>query len=147
MGSVTLRQAVGILFQNPDQQMIAATVGKKLALGLELRGMPHRATPRDRRGTARPFQARRSPTRPLALSGGQKQRVALAAIMAARPRFLLLDKADSFLDAPSRRDFLDAIDSVRGECGLLWMSPDPRRLPAANRFTLEDGTLREGLRS
>ncbi|RPH94101.1 ABC transporter ATP-binding protein [candidate division KSB1 bacterium] len=130
---------VALLFQNPDHQMIAATVEEEIALGMELRGVD----PKRMRQVVDAFLVRfqlkdlkhRSPE---TLSGGQKQRVALAAVMALKPEFLLLDEPDSFLDGPSRREFRDAVDIVRSETGILWVSPDPRKMPAAHRFLFLD---------
>jgi energy-coupling factor transport system ATP-binding protein len=136
---------VGVLFQNPDQQMIAATVEDEIALGLELRGVEsHWIEERVEEMLARfrLVEFRNHP--PQALSGGQKQRLALAAIMVAKPLFLLLDEPDSFLDAPSRRELLDGIESIRGDCGILWTSPHPRHVPLADRWLLlQHGTLTE----
>ncbi|HEY3296282.1 MAG TPA: ABC transporter ATP-binding protein [bacterium] len=139
------RQQTGMLFQNPDHQMLAGNVEEEIALGLELRGTP----PAQIRETVEALLSRFQITSlrhhpPQALSGGQKQRVALAAIMAAKPRFLLLDEPDSFLDAPSRRELMSAVDEVRAECGILWMTPSPKRMPAADRHCLlRTGMLRE----
>jgi len=139
------RGPVGILFQNPDQQMIAATVEDEIALGLELRGVESRRIEERVEEMLARFRLADFRNRPpQALSGGQKQRLALAAIMAARPLFLLLDEPDSFLDAPSRRELLDGIESVRGECGILWTTPNPRHSPPCDRwFHLQDGVLAE----
>jgi energy-coupling factor transporter ATP-binding protein EcfA2 len=131
------RKRVGILFQNPDHQMIAPTVEEEIALGLELRG----EQPREIRRVVDSLLARFGlqdlvPSPPEALSGGQKQRVALAATMAWAPPFLLLDEPDSFLDAPSRRELLRGVDEVRAQCGLLWVLPHTRQLPVADRYWL-----------
>jgi len=135
-----LRNQVGILFQNPDHQMMAPTVEEEIALGLELRG----TKPEIMRETVDSLLARfqldalkHHP--PQALSGGQKQRVALAAIMASKPHFLLLDEPDSFLDAPSRRELMTGVEEVRRDCGILWTTPHPRRMPAADKYCLLRG--------
>jgi energy-coupling factor transport system ATP-binding protein len=136
---------VGLLFQNPDHQMIAPTVEEEVALGLELRGMtPEVMRPAVeeaiRRFTLDPLRRRTPET----LSGGQKQRVALASVMVMRPWFLLLDEPDSFLDAPSRREFAEALQTVRSECGIVWVLSHADRLPEAERFgVLDGGTVAE----
>ncbi len=139
------RNRVGILFQNPDHQMIAPTVEEEIALGLELRGEDPREIRRVVAGLLTRFgltELASSP--PEALSGGQKQRVALAATMAWAPPFLLLDEPDSFLDAPSRRELLRGVDEVREQCGLLWVLPHTRQLPEAQRYLLlEAASVRE----
>jgi energy-coupling factor transport system ATP-binding protein len=136
---------VGILFQNPDHQMIAPTVEEEIALGLELRGTaPDVMRPVVEKLLAR-FGLEQMRTRsPESLSGGQKQRVALAAIMAFRPLFLLFDEPDSYLDAPSRRDLLCAVEEIRSEVGIVWTTPNPHRHPRADGLLLLDqGRVRE----
>jgi energy-coupling factor transport system ATP-binding protein len=131
------RGAVGLLFQNPEHQMIASTVEEEIALGLELRG----ADPEFMRVEVEALLSRFALTDfrlcpPEALSGGQKQRVALAATMVTHPSFLLLDEPDSFLDAPSRRELMSAVSESRKSCGLIWMTPNPRRMPEADGYFL-----------
>jgi energy-coupling factor transport system ATP-binding protein len=140
-----LRRRVVILFQNPDHQMIAPTVEEEIALGLELRGTPLEIMRPVVDDLLVKFGLEPMRTRPPeSLSGGQKQRVALAAVMALRPLFLLLDEPDSYLDAPSRRDLLDALEPIRGEVGMVWTAPDPRRCPRCDRrILLERGAIRE----
>jgi energy-coupling factor transporter ATP-binding protein EcfA2 len=131
------RGRVGILFQNPDHQMIAPTVEEEIALGLELRGTPPDVMlPVVNDLLARFGLDRMRRRSPESLSGGQKQRVALAAIMAFRPLFLFFDEPDSYLDAPSRRDLLSAVDEIRSEVGILWATPNPLRRPRADRLLL-----------
>lgn len=95
---------VGLLFQNPDNQMVAVTVEKELAFGLE-----NRAVPMSQMKPLVITQAERFgitgllPRLTGELSGGEKQRVALAATMITRPGVLLLDEPDSYLDEPGRR--------------------------------------------
>ena len=138
------RDRVGLVFQNPDHQMIAPTVEEEIALGLELRGIPVAEMRPRIDQMLQHFDL--SPLRfvsPSTLSGGQKQRVALAAIMVIQPHFLLFDEPDSLLDAPSRADLLNAVAVVRESCGIIWTSPHPKRIPAVDRvFELTQGTLR-----
>jgi energy-coupling factor transporter ATP-binding protein EcfA2 len=129
------RDFVGIVFQNPDHQMLTATVESEIALGLELRGMPARdMQPRVADMMQRFNLNEFKDVPPHQLSGGQKQRVALAAIMVSRPRFLLLDEPDSFLDAPSRRALLAAISEFCADCGLLWTAPNAAKIPPVDRI-------------
>jgi energy-coupling factor transport system ATP-binding protein len=140
-----LRGQVGLLFQNPDHQMIASSVEEEIALGMELKGMP----PEQMRPVVDDLLRRyhlesEHAKAPEELSGGQKQRVALAAVMAGRPQFLLLDEPDSFLDAPSRRALLDMVRELEGECGILWTTSNLNRLPEADRYLrLEGGNISE----
>jgi energy-coupling factor transport system ATP-binding protein len=131
------RNRVGILFQNPDHQLIAATVEEEIALGLELRGEDPIRIRKAVDELLRRFELEAfAESPPDALSGGQKQRVTLAALMAWSPPFLLLDEPDSFLDAPSRRELMRGIEEVHESCGLLWVLPHARRLPEADRYLL-----------
>ncbi len=137
------RDHVGLVFQNPDHQMIAPTVEEEIALGLELRGVP---VPEIRPRIAeilRQFDLESMrDLSPQALSGGQKQRVALAATMIVQPTYLLFDEPDSLLDAPSRADLMNAMALVRESCGIVWTSPHPKRMPEAeHHFELVDGAL------
>jgi energy-coupling factor transport system ATP-binding protein len=140
-----MRRRVAILFQNPDHQMIAPTVEEEIALGLELRGTPPEIMRPMVGDLLRRFGLEEMRTRsPESLSGGQKQRVALAAVMACRPLFLLFDEPDSFLDAPSRRDLLRAVEEIRRDVGMLWTTPNPRRCPPHDRLLLlECGLVRD----
>lgn len=138
-----VRDRVGIVFQNPDHQMIAATVEEEIALGLELRGVPQTAMRPQVEELLSRFDlvALRSAS-PESLSGGQKQRVALAAVMVSRPDFLLFDEPDSLLDAPSRAEFDSAVEVIRASCGIVWTCPHPKRMPRSDRrFELRDGVL------
>ncbi len=150
-GSVTVdgvpvsraRDRTGLVFQNPDHQMIAPSVVEELALGLELRGTPVDVIRERVEETLIRFDLTDlRACSPEILSGGQKQRVALAAIMVMRPDYLLFDEPDSLLDAPARAEFMRSVDLIRPECGIIWTCPHPRRMPAANRqFELAEGAL------
>lgn len=94
---------VGILFQNPDNQMVAVTVEKEIAFALEnqnvsLDEMESRITQTLERFSITHLRKRLNSE----LSGGEKQRVALASVMIAEPSILLLDEPDSFLDQEGR---------------------------------------------
>lgn len=125
---------IGMVFQNPDDQLLAATVESEIALALELRG-ESKTEMRPKVDTVlERFELSAIRSRiPTTLSGGQKQRVALAAVMIAEPRFLLLDEPDSYLDATARRQFAAAVQLVAG-CGVLWTASSTRNLPAHDRL-------------
>ena len=142
---VRVRDRVGLVFQNPDHQMIAPTVEEELALGLELRGIGVPDIRARVEEVLRQFDLLDMRDRsPESLSGGQKQRVALAAIMTIRPEYLLFDEPDSLLDAPSRREWMSAVELIRHSCGIVWTSPHPKRLPQTDRtYELADGVVHE----
>jgi energy-coupling factor transport system ATP-binding protein len=114
-----IRQRVGMVFQNPDHQIVASTVEEDIAFGPENMGLP----PAEIRRRVDEVLAligmddyRRQP--PHLLSGGQKQRVAIAGALAARPACLVLDEPTSMLDPPGRQQVLDVIRRLNAENGL-----------------------------
>jgi energy-coupling factor transport system ATP-binding protein len=114
-----IRQRVGMVFQNPDHQIVAGTVEEDLAFGPENMGLPP-AEIRRRVDEALALVGmddyRRQP--PHLLSGGQKQRVAIAGALAARPACLVLDEPTSMLDPPGRQQVLDVIRRLNQNDGL-----------------------------
>lgn len=100
-----VRQAVGMVFQNPDNQLVATVVEEEVAFGLENYAVPRdemlaRVTDALERVGMQAHRLRR----PHQLSGGQKQRVAIASVIAMRPRCIIFDEATSMLDVQGRRD-------------------------------------------
>lgn len=106
-GVWAVRQRVGMVFEHPDNQIVASVVEEDIAFGCENLGLPP-AEIRARVDLALRAvgldHLRRHP--PHQLSGGQKQRVAIAGVLAMRPRCLVLDEATSMLDPPGRRDVM-----------------------------------------
>ncbi|MBU0690923.1 energy-coupling factor ABC transporter ATP-binding protein [bacterium] len=141
----TLRSHIGLVMQNPEHQMIAPTVEEEIALGLEFRGMERNEMLQRVEQVLNKYSLQELRERaPDTLSGGQMQRVALAAIAALEPEFLLFDEPDSLLDAPSRRDFLNAVSLLGQGIGMLWACADADRLPRADRhYRLAKGEARE----
>jgi energy-coupling factor transporter ATPase len=104
-----LRQTVGLLFQNPDSQLVATIVEDDVAFGPENLGLPRdeiRARLESSLEAVDLVHLRRRP--PHHLSAGQRQRVAIAGILAMRPRILVLDEATAMLDPEGRREALAA---------------------------------------
>lgn len=102
-----IRQEVGMVFQNPDDQMIASLVENDVAFGPENLGLPseeirHRVTRSLKSVGLAGFEKRETAQ----LSGGQKQRVALAGVLAMHPKCLILDEASAMLDPRGRRELI-----------------------------------------
>lgn len=109
-----IRRNVGMVFQHPDNQMVAPTVEREIAFGLENLGVP-----RDEMHARVEEMLERFALRiyrnhaPHQLSGGEKQRVALAAIIAMQPRHIIFDEPTSLLDHPSRVRLFETIATLR----------------------------------
>ena len=114
-----IRKTVGVVFQNPDNQMVASIIEDDVAFGPENLGLPsaeiaERVTwalksvgmEEHRRGT------------PFRLSGGQKQRIAIAGVLAAKPRVMVLDESTAMLDPVGRAEVMDVIMRLNREEGM-----------------------------
>ncbi|MDI3316665.1 MAG: energy-coupling factor transporter ATPase [Bacillota bacterium] len=115
----TIRRTVGMVFQNPDNQIVASLVEEDVAFGPENLGVPP-AEIRQRIASSLAAVgmsafARRAPHQ---LSGGQKQRVAIAGVLAMRPRCIVLDEATAMLDPSGRQEVLEAVERLRREQGI-----------------------------
>lgn len=107
---------VGILFQNPDNQMVATTVEKEIAFGLENMAVPLGTMEEIVSATLLRFGISHLRQRLTSeLSGGEKQRVALASVMVTRPRVLILDEPDSFLDAGGKQILSEELKRLHEE--------------------------------
>ncbi|MFC7045771.1 energy-coupling factor ABC transporter ATP-binding protein [Halobacteriaceae archaeon GCM10025711] len=110
---VAARTAVGMVFQHPRDQVVAATVGEDVAFGPENLGLSHDEI--DRRvgdALAAVNMAGRRDDRVHELSGGELQRVAIAGVLAMDPDHVVLDEPLTGLDAPARRGVLDHVESL-----------------------------------
>ncbi|MFD2617481.1 energy-coupling factor transporter ATPase [Terrilactibacillus laevilacticus] len=111
-----IRQEVGMVFQNPDNQLIATTVEDDVAFGLENTGVPmDEMESRIRFALDVVGMSEMSKRAPHHLSGGQKQRVAIAGIIAMMPKCLVLDEATSMLDTYGRKDILKVIRKLNDD--------------------------------
>ena len=109
-----IRRQIGMVFQNPDNQFVGATVEDDVAFGLENQGLS-RQEMKKRVEEALDLVGmldfkKREPAR---LSGGQKQRVAIAGVVAIRPAILILDEATSMLDPEGRRELIETVKGIR----------------------------------
>lgn len=118
-----LHQQVGIVFQNPENQFVGATVADDIAFGLENLQVPReKMAPLIKRSLERVGMTALADAEPGMLSGGQKQRVAIAGILALEPEIIILDEATSMLDPAGRQTILDLINNLRRDSGLTIIS-------------------------
>ncbi|HHG7931331.1 TPA: energy-coupling factor ABC transporter ATP-binding protein [Streptococcus pneumoniae] len=118
-----IRRQIGMVFQNPDNQFVGATVEDDVAFGLENRGFS-RQEMKKRVEEALELVGmldfkKREPAR---LSGGQKQRVAIAGVVALRPAILILDEATSMLDPEGRRELIETVQEIRKDYDMTVLS-------------------------
>ncbi|WP_159545462.1 energy-coupling factor ABC transporter ATP-binding protein [Streptococcus halichoeri] len=119
----TIRQKIGMVFQNPDNQFVGATVEDDVAFGLENKGIPHQEmVERVQESLRLVGMTHFSSREPARLSGGQKQRVAIAGAVALRPKIIILDEATSMLDPKGRLDLIQTIQAIRKDYGLTVIS-------------------------
>lgn len=111
--TLAVRQTAGMVFQNPDNQIIANIVEEDVGFGPENMGVPTeeilRRVEESLKETGMYEYRKHSPNR---LSGGQKQRVAIAGIMAMRPKCIILDEATAMLDPSGRKSVLETIQRL-----------------------------------
>ena len=117
--TLSIRQKVGIVFQNPDNQLVTTVVEEDVAFGPENLGVPG---PEIRKRVDTALAAvgmEQYATRaPHMLSGGQKQRIAIAGMLAMRPEVLVLDEATAMLDPRGRREILSIVSRLHREKGI-----------------------------
>lgn len=142
-----VREKIGMIFQNPDNQFVGATVEDDVAFGLENRQISRaEMVPRVKAALDEVGMQAFAQREPGALSGGQKQRVALAGIVAIAPDILILDEATSMLDPQGRRDMLALVQRLREEKHLTVISitHDIDEAASADRIlVIDDGKLVE----
>ncbi|MBV7391349.1 energy-coupling factor ABC transporter ATP-binding protein [Enterococcus alishanensis] len=118
-----IRKMVGMVFQNPDNQFVGATVEDDVAFGLENQGIPRDEMLIRVKDALETVKMSKFATRePARLSGGQKQRVAIAGVVALRPDIIILDEATSMLDPEGRREVIETIHQIKEESNLTVIS-------------------------
>lgn len=118
-----IREKVGIVFQNPDNQFVGATVGDDVAFGMENRGVPREEMiPRVKQVLSDVDMLDYINVEPANLSGGQKQRVAIAGILAVEPEIIILDESTSMLDPNGRKSILKIMKRLMREKNLTVVS-------------------------
>lgn len=114
-----IRKKVGMVFQNPDNQMVASIVEDDLAFGLENLGVPREEIGKRIDWALKTVnmegQNKRTPNK---LSGGQKQRISIAAILVMKPDVLILDESTAMLDPKGREEVMETIMRLNKEEGM-----------------------------
>jgi len=140
-----VREKIGMIFQNPDNQFVGATVEDDVAFGLENRQVTREdMIPRVKAAIEEVGMHDFAQREPSSLSGGQKQRVALAGIVAITPSILILDEATSMLDPLGRHDMLELVSKLRRDQKLTVISITHDIDEAANAdriLVIDDGQL------
>ena len=108
------RRQIGMVFQNPDNQFVGATVEDDVAFGLENQGLDYNLmVERVQQALELVGMQDFKEREPARLSGGQKQRVAVAGVVALRPDIIILDEATSMLDPEGRLDLIQTVKKIK----------------------------------
>lgn len=141
-----IRQKVGMVFQNPDNQFVGSTVVDDVAFGLENIGMPREEMiVKIDQALQQVGMEKFKNHEPARLSGGQKQRVAIAGILALAPEIIVLDEATSMLDPKGRAEVLSTVQAIKEQNNLTVISitHDLNEAAQADRiFVMEKGKIK-----
>jgi energy-coupling factor transport system ATP-binding protein len=111
-----VRQTVGMVFQNPDNQIVAAVVEEDVAFGLENIGVPGpEIRPRVEKALELVGMSAYAKHAPHRLSGGQKQRIAIAGVVALEPKCIVFDEPTAMLDPKGRKDIIRTVLALNKE--------------------------------
>lgn len=139
-----IRKAVGMVFQHPDNQIVATIVEEDVAFGLENIGVPRDEMKKridEALEVVKMSEFRKRP--PHHLSGGQKQRVAIAGVLAMHPDCIVFDEATSMLDSFGRKEVLQVMQKMNG-MGMTIITVTHRMAEAAEAdriIVVEDGRI------
>lgn len=141
-----IRQRVGMVFQNPDNQMVAANVEEEVAFGPENLGMESETiVARVKQALEQVRMWKRRKTAPNHLSGGQKQRIAIAGILAMHPDYIVLDEPTAMLDPKGRKEVMESLQRLNREqeMTVILITHDMEEAALASRVVLlADGQVR-----
>ena len=135
-----VRTKVGMIFQNPDNQIVSSTIEEDIAFGPENIGIPQ---PELRRRVDDALElvgmsneAKGSPER---LSGGQKSRIAIAGVLAMKPKCMVFDEATAMLDPAGRDDILKAVRELNDQgITIIWITHHSEEVVNADRILVMD---------
>ncbi len=134
-----IRQKAGMIFQNPDNQLVATVVREDVAFGLENLGVPRdEMIPRIDAALAAVGMSDHADAAPHMLSGGQKQRIAIAGILAMEPKVIIADEATAMLDPAGRQEVLSTIRRLNREKGItvVWITHFMEEAAQADRIVV-----------
>lgn len=134
-----IRIKVGMVFQNPDNQIISTTVEREIAFGLENLALPYPEIKERVEWALSAFnlqEYRNHP--PHSLSGGEKQKLSLASVLAMRPSYLVLDEPTSLLDPKGREEVNDIIQQLSKELTVIHITQFPEEALLADRVLVID---------
>lgn len=137
----TIRQKVGMVFQNPDTQIISTSVEREIAFGLENLALPYQEMQERVEWALDYFHlARYRNHPPHKLSGGEKQRVALAAVLCMHPQYLILDEPTSLLDPQGKLEILSLVQKLfrEGNITVIHITQFPEEAMSADRILVMD---------
>ena len=141
-----IRQRVGMVFQNPDNQMVAASVEEEVAFGPENLGMESETiVSRVKQALEQVRMWKRRKTAPNHLSGGQKQRIAIAGILAMHPDYIVLDEPTAMLNPKGRKEVMESLQRLNREqeMTVILITHDMEEAALASRVVLlADGQVR-----
>ena len=141
-----IRQRAGMIFQNPDNQIVATVVKEDVAFGLENLGVPtEEMLPRIESALSAVRMSKYADKAPHLLSGGQKQRVAIAGILAMEPSVIIADEATAMLDPSGRKEVLETIRTLNRQKGItvVWITHFMEEAALADRvLVVTDGKIR-----
>jgi energy-coupling factor transport system ATP-binding protein len=141
-----IRRRAGMIFQNPDNQIVATVVREDVAFGLENLGVPtEEMIPRIESALSTVRMNKYADTSPHMLSGGQKQRVAIAGILAMEPSVIIADEATAMLDPSGRKEVLDTVRMLNRNKNItvVWITHFMEEAALADRIlVVTDGEIR-----
>lgn len=136
-----VRQVCGMVFQNPDNQIVATVVEEDCAFGLENRGVPSKEIRRRVDEALKEVgMYERAMSSPSMLSGGQKQRIAIAGVLAMRPKIIVFDESTAMLDPVGRKDIFSIAKRINREEGItvIWITHFMEEAVQADRLVVMD---------